>query len=102
MVTVKKLLSLIPSSIRVTAKVAYELLWLKEFPKDPNQLGECRPTEKQIVINLNQTDIERLKCIIHECYHMLDLENEIGLTETQVLKLEEATYKFLKLNKIIK
>lgn len=95
----KKLIEKIPSHIRITNKISYELVYIPEF-KDGKTLGECRPDIKQIVIKTGQTPIMTMRCIIHECFHAVALESNFELTEKQVLNLEEAIYNFLKLNKI--
>jgi hypothetical protein len=87
----------LPKSVRVTAKVAYEIAYVDEF-KDPTTLGEMRPSTKQIVIKNGQSNTELVKTFIHECLHAISDENDVKLTETQVGKLEHAVYRFLRLN----
>jgi hypothetical protein len=95
------LLKLIPNIVRVTRNVSYEVLWNDEFPKDDNQLGECRGDVKQIVINKNQSPTETFKTYLHEALHAADFEEEIGLTEGQVRKLEDSLFRMAKLNGIL-
>lgn len=96
----KKLIEKIPSHIKITNRVSYELVYIPDF-RDGKTLGETRFDTKQIVIKAGQTPIETAKVIIHEVFHALALENEFDLSEKQVLALEEATYSFLRLNKIL-
>ena len=90
----------IPSSIRITSKTAYEIVYVDEF-KDGNTLGEMRPSLKQIALLNGQSNTELTKTFIHEVLHAISDENEISLTERQVLKLEDALYRFFRLNNII-
>ena len=93
--------SKIPSRVRVTKKVTYEILFVDEF-KDNSQVGECRPEEKQILIKNNISDTETFKTFIHEVMHSLSFETKkLNLTEGQVEKLEEGIFRLLKLNKLL-
>lgn len=97
----QKLKELIPSKVRITQKVSYEVLYVDEFP-DPRDVGECRPTEKQIVIKNGQSDTETYKTFLHELFHSFSFEYQgLNLTENQVQKLEEAFYRYQRLNKLI-
>lgn len=97
----KKLLKLIPSRVQITNKVSYEVLWIKEF-KDASQMGECRPDTKQILIKEGLTPTEAYKTYVHELFHSFSFEYpEMVLTERQVGQLEEAYYRYQKLNKLI-
>lgn len=98
----KDLPKLIPSSIRITKDVSYEIVYVEEFPAPYYQYGECRFDSKQIVLNKNQAPSELYKTYLHELIHAVDMENESGLTEKQVRKLEEGIYKVLKLNGVLK
>lgn len=91
----------IPSKFRITSKVDYEVLFVNEFPKDNTQVGEMRPQEKQIVIKNGQSNSELISTTIHEIFHCFSEEYNIGLTEKQVEKLEQATYRFLRLNGVL-
>lgn len=90
----------IPSSVRITPEIAYEIVYVDEF-KDGNTLGEMRPQTRQIAILNGQSNTELTKTFIHEVLHAISDENEINLTEKQVLKLENALYRVLRLNEII-
>lgn len=78
--------------IEIKPKVFYEILWVESFP-DPTIMGETRyppKDSKQIVIRNNLSDKETYSTFLHEMIHAMDVEHKIGLTETQVLKLEKA------------
>lgn len=90
----------IPSSIRITPKLSYEILFTDSFP-NPDVLGEMRIDTKQIVIKNGQSNTELMRTYIHEIIHVLSDENDVKLTESQVTKLEQATYRFLRLNGLI-
>lgn len=98
----KKLKSItIPTSVRITPKVTYEVLFSDEISSGPDVLGEMRPVEKQIIIKNGQSQTELVKTTIHEIIHAISDENDIGLTETQVRKLENAVYRVLRLNGVL-
>jgi hypothetical protein len=88
----------IPSHIRITAKRDYEVTYIDNFKDDPKQLGECRWNPPQIVVKADQPIGEKFSTVIHESIHALDFEEDIGLTERQVLKLERGIFRMLKLN----
>jgi hypothetical protein len=87
----------IPSHIRITSKRSYEVVHIDDF-KNPEQLGEARQGPAQIVIKRGQSPKEEFSTALHEVIHAVDFENNIGLTETQVLKLERGLLRVLKLN----
>ncbi len=95
----KRLLPKIPTKLRTASRSHYEVLFIESF-SNPLQVGECRPDNKQIIIKSSLTDKEKLSCFIHESIHAVNFEYEIGLTETQVLKLETAIMKVADLNKL--
>jgi hypothetical protein len=76
-------------------------VYIDSFPDYPQQLGEMRPDIQQIVIKNGQSATETAKSILHEVIHAISDENDIGLTEKQVEDLEDAVWRFLKLNKIL-
>lgn len=94
----KFFVSLIPPRIRITSKVTYEVVYIKEF-KDSDIMGETRHWSKQIVLGDNQTDKEKIETLIHELIHAISDENDLGITETQVHALEKGIIKLLTLNK---
>ena len=93
----KKLVQFLPSKVRITSKVTYEVVFIDDF-LDGKTLGECRHETKQIVIKKGLSATETLKTLIHEITHALALENEFTLTEQTVLHLESAIYRLLRLN----
>lgn len=92
----------LPSQIRITRDIAYEVVFIKEFPQDPRSkyttYGECRYEEKQIVIALNQSKTEQIKKFIHEALHAIEYEYKIEIPHFIVHLLENAIFKVLKLN----
>lgn len=94
------LIKLIPTEVRITPKIKYEIVWIKEFVNDSKQMGECRRDEltRQIVISESQPKGEVFKTFLHEVLHAIDLENDINLTESQVRKLENGIFRVLRLN----
>lgn len=98
----KKLKDLIPATVRITRNVSYEVLYTDDFVKDRKQVGEMRPDVKQIVIKNGQSDTETYKTFLHELFHALSNEYAgMNLTERQVQLLEEAFYRYERLNKIV-
>ncbi len=98
----KDLRKLIPSAVRITRNVTYEVVWVDEFLKDAKQLGECWFDGKQIKINKNQSNTEAYKTYLHEVIHAISFETDgLNLTETQVRKLEDGLYRMYKLNGIL-
>lgn len=85
----------IPNFIKIH-KTSYEVLWTEDF-KDGATAGETRFDPNQIVIMKNMPTKETVLTLFHEFIHAVDHENEIGLTENQVLKLEKAMPVFVKL-----
>lgn len=97
----KKLKDLIPPKVRITSKVSYEVLFVDEF-SNPRTLGECRYDAKQIVIKNGLSDTENYKTYLHELFHAFSFEYPgLELTEKQVQKLEEAMYRYERLNNIV-
>lgn len=101
MIKITDLLKILPNKVRITKDVAYEIVYIDEF-NDNATLGECRYDQKQIVINRNQSKTETVKTILHEIVHAIAMENDIKLTETHVLGLENGLWRFLKLNGLLK
>ena len=93
----KKLLTYIRPKIRLHRDLSYEVVYVDEF-SDPKVVGESRPSTFQIVLKNGQSNTELFKTYLHECLHAISDEHDIGLTEKQVGKLEEAIYRFLRLN----
>lgn len=98
----KDLPSTIPTKFRITRKVTYEILYSDEILNGENNRGEIRSETKQIVLWKGQSPTDLYKTFLHECIHAVSDENGIKLTENQVMKLEEAVFRVLKLNKLLK
>lgn len=97
----KHLLKLIPSSVRITKDITYEVVFIDKF-NDRKQVGECRPDVRQIVIKKGQSATETFKTFLHETFHAVSLETEdMELTERQVCKLEDGIFRVLKLNGLL-
>lgn len=91
----------IPPRIRITSKVTYEVRWTDEF-KDPDQLGECCPSTKQIVIKTGLKKRKAFYVFLHEVLHAISLEHELELTEAQVEGLELGLDRLARLNRGMK
>lgn len=87
----------IPHFIRIKPKITYEIAYVDSF-KNPDVLGEMRPDTRQIVLKNGLSNTELTKVYLHELIHLIADENEVGMTETQVLKFEHGLYRFLRLN----
>lgn len=100
MVNWKKFKKQIPISVQMGKSVA-EVLWTEDF-KDGNTLGEMRHDPKQIVIKKGQSPKNTVVTYIHETAHFVDSVFEIGLTESQIRKMEKAFYYLLKPGNVFK
>lgn len=100
MINWTKLKRRIPSKV-VIGDYAYEVLFIDEF-KSPSTLGETRLEDKQIVLKNGQTPKELVKTYLHECLHAVSEEFDVGLTEQQILKMEEALSFILKDGNVFK
>lgn len=90
----------IPSRVTI-GNNSYEILFIDEF-SSPSTLGETRLEDKQIVLKNGQTPKELVKTYIHECLHAVSEEYDVGLTEQQILKLEESLTFILKEGNVFK
>ena len=95
----KKLRTNIPNKVHVGYSKYFEILWTDDFVFDKKDdakktYGITRFEPNQIVINKNQSDKETVLTAVHEMFHALRELNEIGLTESQVTKLEKC-FKYL-------
>jgi hypothetical protein len=100
MINWSKLKRRIPSRV-VIGNNSYEVLFIDEFTS-PTTLGETRLEDKQIVLKNGQTPKELVKTYLHECLHAISEEFEVGLTEQQILKMEEAVSYVLKDGNVFK
>lgn len=99
----KLLPKLIPTHIRITQKVTYEVVYVEDFKGEQYTYGECRPDQKQIVLNKNQPPTELFKTFLHETLHAISFETkDLALTEKQVMALEKGLFRLLKLNNLLK
>ena len=89
---------IVPSKIRITAKVTYEIVYGYTIAPD---LGECRPDIKQIIINPNQSKRNMFLTFIHEVIHAMDHESSIGITEGKTLAIESALFDIFRFNKFL-
>ncbi len=64
-----------------------------------DDLGQCDPNARQITIR--KDDINKTSTLIHEVIHAIDFDLDIGLTENQVLLLEEGIMRVFKLNPVL-
>lgn len=91
----------IPPSIRIKARVTYEVVYSDLIKDDPNCVGYCDPDTHQIILRNGLSETELAKCFIHEVLHALEFEYGLPLPHRLVYKLEAAIFKFLVLNDLI-
>jgi len=65
---------------------------------EPATWGLCDYNDKKISIRHDLSAKNLLKTFIHELLHALSDEHHVKLTESQVLRLEQAIYLFLRKN----
>lgn len=87
MINWQKLVKRIPYKVQITSKLSYEVVWVERFD-NPRQVGEMDTDLKQIRIKIDQSNKEKVMTYLHEVIHAFSDENNIGLTERQVTKLE--------------
>lgn len=90
----KKLRSQIPNQVKIGGQT-YEIVWISEF-FDGKTLGETRFDPPQIVLKTGESDKVTVLVYGHEVIHAASDEEKIGLTEAQVLGLENALTYLLK------
>jgi hypothetical protein len=95
MVNWKDLLNRIPHTVHTGYKHRFEIVWVDDFP-DGKTAGETRFDPLQIAIKKGQSDKEAVLTYLHEVLHAVSHTHDIGLTETQVRKLEKALTPLLK------
>lgn len=101
MIKWKKLVQKIPSRVQITKDIFFDVLWTDEFA-DKKQMGSMDPNTKQIVIKKGMSNKDTAYTFFHELIHAISDIYEIGLTETQVEKLEKVLYYILKPNNMIR
>lgn len=50
----------------------------------PEDLGQCRPDQLEIVLNPNQVPESLMHTLAHEIIHAIELKQQLELTERQV------------------
>jgi hypothetical protein len=91
----KDLSTRIPHVVHTGKKDRFEIVYVDSFPV-PDIVGETRFDPKQIALKIGQTERELVLTYLHEIIHAVDFTHKIGLTETQVQKLERALIPVLK------
>ena len=89
----------IPAKVRLTGKVAYEVVWTDGLGKDT--CGECRYDSKQIILKNGLSQRLTTQTFIHEVLHAVEFEYGIPIPHTIVTQLDEALERVLRLNKWI-
>lgn len=89
----------IPTHLRLTQRVEYEIVWTDEIGKDSETAGECRYASRQIAICNKQSDRDKMKTFIHEALHAISHEFKIPLPHKAIYKLEHIIYRIMVLNK---
>lgn len=102
MIKWKQFIKRIPNKVRITRDTSYEILWVDDFHDEDDKYGETRLDDKQIVLNKNQSNKELVHTYYHELLHALSHEYDVGLTETQVRKLERSLAYILKDGNVFK
>ena len=88
----------IPTHIRITEDVTYEVVYVDSFPRKKGQkktYAECYPKEKQIKLSLDQSEEEMEKSFIHEVFHCWEYVYKIKIPHGSIHKLEVAVYNTL-------
>lgn len=97
----KDLSTRIPHVVHTGKKDRFEVVWVDSFPapknpEDGETLGETRFNPLQIALKSGQSEKEKVLTYLHEVLHAASYTHDIGLTETQVRKLEKALIPLLK------
>lgn len=71
----------------------WELRFVRKLPDDSYGIND--PMTNKFYIRLKQPRDEMFGTFLHECVHMMDDAYTVGLTETQVTKMEHALKAFL-------
>ena len=79
----------IPTKIKIAVKATYEVLLIKDFHGE-DTWGETRFEERQIILKADLKPKIAVETYYHECLHAISEEYHIGLSEEQVLNLEQA------------
>jgi hypothetical protein len=84
-----KLAKNIPTKVQITSKIWYEVLLIKDFHGE-DTYGEARYYQKQLVLKSDLGPKIKTETYLHEVFHALSEEHNVGLTEEQILHLESA------------
>lgn len=97
----KSLFNKINNRIQVAKNTFYEVVWIA-YSEDNKNFGETRFDPPQIVIEQGHSEKSTVETYLHEILHAISEEYDVGLTETQVRKLEKALSYVLKPGNIFK
>lgn len=79
-----------PATYKVRNKCIYEILQAHNLDEGKTY-GECRPDPRQIVLEEEQPQKEKISTLVHELLHAITNEyDDITLTENEVRILEKA------------
>lgn len=92
---------MIPSSVRIKAKIRYEIVYQDEIKSDPTCLGMCCDKKRTIYLKIKQSETSMKKSFIHELLHAMEFEYKIKIPHESIYGLEIAIYNFLILNKLL-
>jgi len=88
-----KLRQSIPNKIRTKARVVFDVLWQDNLTDRSGNhcFGITEFEPNQVKLDTQQSDKEAVYTVWHEAWHCFSDSYDIGLTETQVRKLEKAS-----------
>lgn len=89
-----KLTIKIPHEVQIGPGTFYKICWVDKF-NDKNQVGMMDFENKHIYIKIDQSPEEKVKTFLHECAHAFSDENDIKLTENQIINLENNVFYYL-------
>lgn len=96
----KRLVSLIPSIVQVGKDRFYEVAYVKEFRG--GHVGETRFESNQIVVQTGHSNQFTVEIYLHELLHAISDAHDVGLTEKQIMALEQSFYYMLKPGNVFK
>jgi len=86
-----------PKELHIGTEI-YKVKFVRKF-KDPNTLGECDPSAKEIRILCKQTPENTLKTFIHElCHAIIEFEHDIEIKHQLIYRLETPIFRFIRDN----
>jgi hypothetical protein len=95
----KRLRKLIPNRVQIKRKVYYDVIWTEKFPNQ-DLMGLTDFEKHQITLKLGMSDKATVITYLHELLHAFSSENDVVLTESQVLQLENTFYYIMKDNNL--